>query len=512
METTPPIKRALLSVWDKREVVDIARMLHECGIELLSTGGTAVTLRQAGLPVTLVETCTGFPEILDGRVKTLHPAIHAAILARRDDPSHCEQLRTHRIEPIDLVYVNLYPFPEASESTNDEQSLLEMIDIGGPTLVRAAAKNYQWVVPIVHPEDCRKVIEQLRASGSITLEERRHLAARAFQYTAWYDSQIAHYFAPSPTEHEYLTLGQAPKLPLRYGENPHQDAALFGPFKTCFTHLHGKELSFNNLLDLDAAVRLVMEFTDPTVAIVKHTNPCGVGSDASLHNAWEKAYATDTVSPFGGIVAVNRPIDEDFATHIHPLFTEVIVAPAFSDAALSILTKKRDRRLVTYDRSAIEIHLRSTVLRSVIGGILVQTADSELFHSDRLRIVTEREPNDQELQAMMFAWKVAKHAKSNAIVFAAPDRTLAIGAGQPSRVDSARIASWKAAQFGINLHGSAVASDAFFPFADGVIQCADAGATAIIQPGGSIRDEDVIRAANDRNLAMIFTDMRHFRH
>lgn len=509
---TQPIKRALLSAWDKRGVVDFARSLHELGIELISTGRTALALEDAGIPVTLVEHRTGFPEILDGRVKTLHPAIHAAILARRDDPSHREQLRLHSIEPVDLVYVNLYPFLDAVAEGRDEQGILEMIDIGGPTLLRAAAKNYQWVVPIARAEDCPLVLAHLHSGGTVPFEVRRQLAALTFQYTAWYDAQIAGYFVPSPVEQQFFTVGIAPKHALRYGENPHQDAAFFGALTECFAHRHGKDLSYNNVLDLDAAVRLVTEFSDPTIVIVKHTNPCGVGSGTTLLEAWEKAYATDTVSPFGGIVAANTTIEDDFAAHIHPLFTELIVAPAYSEAALAILTKKRDRRLLTFDPSAIEKQRQSALLRSVLGGVLVQTADCELFRTEQLRVVTDREPTDHELRAMMFAWKVVKHTKSNAIVYAGPDRTFAIGAGQPSRVDSARIAAWKAAQFGIDLRGSAVASDAFFPFPDGIVQCAEAGATAIIQPGGSIRDEEVIAAANERNLAMIFTGMRHFLH
>ncbi|GIV53833.1 MAG: bifunctional purine biosynthesis protein PurH [Candidatus Kapaibacterium sp.] len=509
---TPPIKRALLSVWDKAGIVEFARVLHESGIEILSTGGTAAALRDGGIPVTLVETLTGFPELLDGRVKTLHPAIHAALLARRDDPAHLEQLRQHGITPIDLVCINFYPFVSTLEHTSDEEERIEMIDIGGPTLVRAAAKNYRWVVPLVVPDDYAAVLEQVRTAGTLSLAHRRYLAARAFAYTAWYDSQIAHSFELSAVEQQYLALGEHRTLDLRYGENPHQRAALFGNFQRYFTQLHGKELSYNNLLDLDAAVRIVMEFPEPTVAIIKHTNPCGVGSGDSLLTAWNNAYATDTVSPFGGIVAANLPIDEEFAAHIHPLFIELIVAPAFDDSALAILTRKRDRRLLTFDRTAVAEALEDVHVRSVLGGLLVQTPDNELLSSQAMRVVTEREPTESEFRAMMFAWKVAKHAKSNAIVYAAPDRTLAIGAGQPSRVDSARIAAWKAQQFGIDLRGSAVASDAFFPFADGIVQCADAGVTAIIQPGGSIRDEEVIAAANERNLAMIFTGMRHFRH
>ncbi|MCS7000526.1 MAG: bifunctional phosphoribosylaminoimidazolecarboxamide formyltransferase/IMP cyclohydrolase [Bacteroidota bacterium] len=509
---TPPIQRALLSAWEKTGIVEFARELSALGVEILSTGGTARALRQAEIPVTLVETVTQMPELLDGRVKTLHPAIHAALLAQRDNLQHMEHLRQHGITPIDLVCVNFYPFAEAAAHSSDEEHITEMIDIGGPAMLRAAAKNYRWVVPVVLPEDYPSVLESIRTTGTVPLPLRRQLAAKAFQYTAWYDAQVAQYFEPSLVEHTYCTLSEPRRFDVRYGENPHQRAALFGAFDQAFLHIHGKELSYNNILDLDAAVQLVLEFSEPTVVIVKHTNPCGVGSGDTLTEAWEKAYATDTVSPFGGIVATNVPIDEEFAASIHPLFIELIAAPAFSEAALGVLTKKKDRRLIRFNTEAIEQYRRYSVVRSVTAGLLIQTPDVELLRSQDLQVVTEREPTDAEFQAMMFAWKVAKHAKSNAIVYARADRTLAIGAGQPSRVDSARIAAWKAQQFGLDLRGSAVASDAFFPFADGVIQCAEAGATAIIQPGGSIRDEEVIRAANERNIAMIFTGMRHFRH
>ncbi|MCX7930115.1 MAG: bifunctional phosphoribosylaminoimidazolecarboxamide formyltransferase/IMP cyclohydrolase [Chlorobi bacterium] len=508
----PAIRRALLSAWDKTGLVDFARALAELDVEIIATGGTATTLQSNGIAVTRIEQLTSTPELLDGRVKTLHPFIHAAILARRDDPQHLEQLRQYGITPIDLVYVSLYPFTDALSRTSDDNELIEMIDIGGPTLLRAASKNHKWVVPIVSPDDCTRVVEYLRASGDVPYSLRRQLAARAFEYTAWYDAHIADYFEPSPFDRRLLTVAAAHSTELRYGENPHQRAVLFGSVQQYIQQLHGKELSYNNLLDLDAALHLISEFAEPTVAIVKHTNPCGVGSGPTLLEAWEKAYATDTVSPFGGIVVANVAFDEAAAAQIHPLFTEIIVAPDFDDAAYAILSKKRDRRLVRYNPPALADLIATPSLRSLLGGILLQKSDTELYHPGELRVVTEREPTDHELRAMMFAWKVAKHVKSNAIVYAAPDRTLAIGAGQPSRVDSARIAAWKAQQFGINLHGSAVASDAFFPFADGVVQCAQAGATAIIQPGGSIRDEEVISAANERNMAMIFTGMRHFRH
>lgn len=507
------IRCALISAWDKRGIVDFARELAELDIEILSTGGTAQALRTAGIAVTPLEQRTGFAELLGGRVKTLHPAIHAAILADRGNPEHLQQLAERGIKPIDLVCVNLYPFAAAvAASPDDDATAIEMIDIGGPALLRAAAKNFRWVVPLVSERDYTQVLEHLRMRGTVPFELRKALAARVFAYTCSYDATIAHYFAPPSHQSESFLCTQSPRLHLRYGENPHQQAAYYGDLQRSCTQLHGKELSYNNLLDIDAALRLVTEFSEPTVAIIKHTNPCGVGSASNLVEAWDKAYATDTVSPFGGIVTTNAPIDEDFAAHIHPLFTEIILAPAFTDRALELLTKKRDRRLLVYNPDAVMAVLGLLQYRSVLGGALVQTADTQLFEAEQLQIVTERHPTDTEFRALVYAWKVAKHAKSNAIVYAAPDRTLAIGAGQPSRVDSARIAAWKAQQFGIDLRGSAVASDAFFPFADGVVQCVEAGATAIIQPGGSIRDEEVIRVANEHNVAMIFTGMRHFLH
>jgi phosphoribosylaminoimidazolecarboxamide formyltransferase/IMP cyclohydrolase len=378
-------------------------------------------------------------------------------------------------------------------------------------MVRASAKNHEHVTIIVNPAHYPTVIDQLRGGGT-TLDLRRQLAMEAFSHTAQYDARISQYFSRSITG--FLAEGALPlriDQPLRYGENPHQHAVLYGTFTSLFEQLHGKELSYNNILDIDAAMGLCVEFDEPTVVIVKHNNPCGVGSDASLVEAYRKAFATDTVSPFGGIIAVNRPIDLSFAEEVHSLFAEVLIAPSFSDDALALLQKKKDRRLMRVDLTAF-VHATRTSVRSVANGLLVQQADAILYNEDALRVVTARTPNDDEHRAMLYAWKIAKHVKSNAIVYASHDRSLAIGAGQMSRVDSARIAVRKAQDAGINLAGCAVASDAFFPFADGLLQAAEAGAACVIQPGGSIRDEEVIAAANEKGLAMMFTGTRHFRH
>jgi phosphoribosylaminoimidazolecarboxamide formyltransferase/IMP cyclohydrolase len=508
------IKTALLSVSDKTGIVDLGRTLHELGVTILSTGGTAAALKDAGVPVTKVSDVTGFPEIMGGRVKTLHPKIHGGLLALLDDPEHVRQMEEHGITSIDLAVINLYPFERTlAQATSSFEDLIENIDIGGPAMVRASAKNHKHTVIVVNPHRYDEVINCIRESDDVPMPIRRSLAREAFAHTARYDSMISGWLGSLdstsfPAEGALpLTLEQS----LRYGENPHQEAALYGRFTQIFTQLHGKELSYNNIMDIDAAAKLCMEFDEPTVAIIKHTNPCGVGSGATLIDAWEKAFATDTVSPFGGIVAVNRPIDRPFAELIHGIFTEVLIAPSFTEDALEQLRKKKDRRLMTvsYDqlRSALGMEVRS-----VAGGYLLQTSDLELLDTHALRVVTQREPSDAEHAAAMFAWRVAKHVKSNAIVYALADRTLAIGAGQMSRVDSARIAVRKAEDAGLSLQGCAVASDAFFPFADGLLQAAEAGATCVIQPGGSVRDEEVINAANDKGLAMIMTGMRHFKH
>lgn len=469
---------------------------------------------EAGIPVTKVSDVTQFPEILDGRVKTLHPKIHGGLLGVMSNPDHVRQMQMHGIEKIDLLVVNLYPFEETIlRKGASDREIIENIDIGGPAMVRAAAKNFEHTCVVVNPERYATVLEQLITMGNLSTDVRLQLAHEAFAHTAHYDACIAGYLNArvgaglSGLTAIPMRLNQG----LRYGENPHQTAALYGTFSQIFRQLHGKELSYNNIIDINAASKLCLEFSEPTVCIIKHTNPCGVGSGYDLADAWRKAFATDSVSPFGGIVAVNREVDAGFAQTINPIFTEVVIAPSFSAEALNVLQRKKDRRLIEVNQELLRGETDMEV-RSVAGGYLIQTADSKLIDDSSFRVVTDRKPTDDEMTSMMFAWIVAKHVKSNAIVYALSDRTLAIGAGQMSRIDSARIAVSKARDAGLSLHGCAVASDAFFPFADGLFQAAEAGATCVIQPGGSVRDEEVIRAANDKGLAMVFTGMRHFRH
>jgi phosphoribosylaminoimidazolecarboxamide formyltransferase/IMP cyclohydrolase len=504
------IQRALLSVTDKTGLVDFARGLHGHGVELLSTGGTAKVLREAGLPVKDVSEHTGFPEMLDGRVKTLHPMIHGGLLFRRDLPAHAAEAAAHGIEPVDLVVVNLYAFSAtvAREGVTREEAI-ENIDIGGPSMLRSAAKNHAAVTVVCDPADYGTVAREMQSGGgATTLELRARLAAKVFDVTASYDSAIADYLGAGSGAASFrcdLPLAAA----LRYGENPHQTAGLYGRFSEHLEQLHGKELSYNNILDITAAVDLIGEFAEPTVAILKHTNPCGVGSAGDLRAAWDKALATDRQAPFGGIIIGNRPLDEALAAAIAEIFSEVIIAPDFTPAALAVLQKKKNLRLMRL-RGVPSPAPRD--VRSVIGGFLVQDHDMSGESASDGRLVTRRAPTDAERRAMDFGWKVVKHVKSNAIVFAGPDRTLGIGAGQMSRVDSVRIAVWKAGEAGLSLAGSAVASDAFFPFPDGLVSAAAAGATAAIQPGGSVRDDEVIQAADERDLAMILTGKRHFRH
>jgi phosphoribosylaminoimidazolecarboxamide formyltransferase/IMP cyclohydrolase len=512
----PRIQRALISVSEKNGLADFARGLCSLGVALISTGGTLKFLRDNGIEACAVSDVTGFPEILDGRVKTLHPKIHGALLAVSDNPDHVKEMREHDIRPIDMVVVNLYPF----EQTIARQGVtlaeaIEQIDIGGPAMLRSAAKNSRYKAVIVNPERYGSILEEMRHSGGMLSETTCHsLAREAFRHTSRYDAAIANYLEAAATSQDLLPslfhLSSAKELDLRYGENPHQKGALYGEFGTIFRKLHGKELSFNNIVDISAAALLVAEFDQPTVAIIKHTNPCGVGSAPSLAEAYAKAFATDTKSPFGGIIAVNRPLDMDAARAINEIFTEVIIAPEFPEPVLELLRKKKDRRLIRVSgdpRARIPLDVRS-----VPGGFLVQQPDAGTAGDEGFRAVTRRKPTDEETSALRFAWKVAKHVKSNAIVYAAADRTLGVGAGQMSRVDSARIAALKAKDAGLNLTGSAVASDAFFPFPDGLLEAVHAGSTAVIQPGGSIRDEEVIRAADEHNIAMVFTGTRHFRH
>jgi phosphoribosylaminoimidazolecarboxamide formyltransferase/IMP cyclohydrolase len=510
-------KRALLSVSDKTGLVDFAQSLTAAGYELISTGGTAKALRDAGLTVADISDVTGFPEMLDGRVKTLHPKVHGGLLFLRDNAEHRTQAAKHGIEPIDLVVVNLYPFEQTiSKPDVTLEHAIENIDIGGPSMLRSAAKNYRSVTVITDPADYAVVAGEIAAQGDTTLATRERLAAKVFRTTGYYDALIADYLTKRLSEPEAfpetfaLPLRRAQAL--RYGENPHQDAALYGNFGRQFQQLHGKELSYNNLIDINAAVRLIREFTEiPTVAILKHTNPCGIGSGATLAEAWDKAYATDRQAPFGGIIVVNRPLDEAVAQLISEIFSEVIIAPGFKDNAFALLSKKKNLRLMINGETfapAPGLEIKSTVGESY----LVQRGDADTVSTADWKVVTKRPPTDAEREALLFGWRVVKHVKSNAIVYAAHDRTLGIGAGQMSRIDSSRIAIWKASEAKLGLTGSVVASDAFFPFPDGLIAAADAGATAAIQPGGSVNDGKVIAAADERGLAMIFTGRRHFRH
>lgn len=508
------MQRALLSVSNKTGLLEFARGLLAHHVELISTGGTAKVLQKAGIPVLEISDFTGLPEMMEGRVKTLHPKVHGGLLYRRDHPTHCAEAEAHGILPIDLVCVNLYPFVEtiAKKGTTLEQAI-EQIDIGGPSMIRSAAKNHASVTVVVDPEDYPRILETMtNNNGSTTPELRARLATKAFSTTASYDHAISSYLDGEVVPATSFSLKLPQVCRLRYGENPHQEAELYGHFFDYFEKLHGKELSFNNILDITAATQLITEFEKPTIAILKHTNPCGVASDPDLCEAWEKAFATDRSAPFGGIIIVNRPIDEKLAHAISEIFSEVIIAPEFHVEARSLLQKKKNLRLMRFLKKEPPLDRN---LRSVIGGILLQDADVDPWNkvgTIEQRVVTERPPTRDELEAMEFGWKVVKHVKSNAIVYAGRDRTLGIGAGQMSRVDASRIAVWKAAEAGLSLKGSVVCSDAFFPFADGLIAAAEAGATAAIQPGGSIRDPEVIAAANEHRVAMVLTGMRHFRH
>ncbi len=506
------IRRVLLSVTDKTGVADFARGLRGLGAELISTGGTWRALREAGLNVTEVADLTGFPEMLDGRVKTLHPKIAAGILAIRSREDHMRALAEHGIAPIDMVVVNLYRFEDAAAKANvSREELIENIDIGGPTMIRETAKNYQDVAVVVSPADYGAIIEEMRASGGgLSLETRWRLAKKAFRTTAAYDAAISARLeqednaGPLPLD---LSL-RAPRLmDLRYGENPHQSAALYGERGRGIAgaeQLHGKELSYNNLVDLDAAWQLAQEFDAPAVAIIKHTNPCGCAEQETLAEAYRKAFECDPVSAYGGVIAVNHALDEETAREIAKTFVEAIAAPDYAPEALAVLKAKKNLRLM---RAAPGID--PLVVKSISGGYLAQTADTAKLDRASAVVKTKRAPTDQEWAAMEFGWKVAKHVKSNAIVYARAGQTVGVGAGQMSRVDSAKFGAMKAA---LPLAGTVVASDAFFPFPDGMEEAAKHGATAFIQPGGSVHDPDVIAAADRLGVAMVFTGMRHFRH
>jgi len=521
-----PIERALISVYDKTGLVDLARRLSARGVEILSTGGSARALAEAGIAVTDVASATGFPEMLDGRVKTLHPAIHGGILARRDLPAHLQAIEAHGIRPIDLVVVNLYPFAATIASGADWETCIENIDIGGPALIRAAAKNHDSVTVVTDPADYAQVIEEIEANGgATTLALRRRLAGLAYARTGAYDAMISSWMAEQRGETfpETVAFGGTRRQLLRYGENPHQEAALYvsgekRPGVATAEQIQGKELSFNNLNDTDAAFELVAEFERPAVAIIKHANPCGVATADSLSAAYEKALACDPVSAFGGIIAVNRPLDAATAEAVAKLFAEVVIAPEVEPEARDLLARKTALRVLVTGGMP-DPAAPGAVLRSLAGGYLLQTRDSGRVAPGDLQIVTKRAPTARELEDLLFAFRVCKHVKSNAIVYARGGATVGIGAGQMSRVDSSRIAAWKAEEAAKNAglaepptRGSVVASDAFFPFADGLLAAAAAGATAVIQPGGSKRDAEVIEAADEHELAMVFTGMRHFRH
>jgi phosphoribosylaminoimidazolecarboxamide formyltransferase / IMP cyclohydrolase len=505
------ISRALISVSDKTGIAKFARTLERQGVDIISTGGTADLLRKEKIPVRDISAFTAFPEVLEGRVKTLHPRVHGGLLYKRGNPKHEAEARECGFEPIDMVVVNLYPFEKTIQKPDVTLAeAIENIDIGGPSMIRSAAKNYESVTVVVDPADYESVLENMRQnSGETTLKLREHLAIKAFIKTSDYDRTIGNYLNREQITEASFSLSLPLVTKLRYGENPHQNAALYGDFDRYFEKLHGKELSFNNILDISAATNLIAEFSQPTVAILKHTNPCGVGSDVDLRKAWEKAFATDKQAPFGGIIICNRPITEPLAKTISEIFSEVIIAPEFETKARALLQKKKNLRLIQLATSALDAR-PSADLRSVCGGLLVQDSDTAIENPDQ--VVTKRRPTKKEMDALLFGWHVVKHVKSNAIVYAATDRTLGIGAGQMSRVDASRIAIWKAEEAGLSLKGSAVASDAFFPFPDGLIAAADAGATCAIQPGGSVRDTEVIAAADERKMAMIFTGIRHFRH
>ncbi len=517
---------ALISVSDKSGLVPFAKQLVEAhGYKLLSTGGTAKLLESHGIPTTEVSEYTGFPEMMEGRLKTLHPKIHGGLLARRDKAEHLGSAKSHAIELIDLVVVNLYPFEATVAKPDVSQELaIENIDIGGPSMLRSAAKNHASVSVIVEEDDYDRYLEVLDDDEKL-LNLRKRLALKVFQRTSAYDGAIARYLEgqlesaqsnDSPNLNTILGIPETLDLSLkqtkvlRYGENPHQKAALYGNFFDCFDQLQGKELSFNNIIDITAATYLIGEFQKPTVAILKHTNPCGISSDEDLVKAWEKAFATDQQAPFGGIIVVNQTIDKDFAKAVSNIFCEVIISPLFTNEALDILGKKKNLRLMTVKATLPADSLRE--VRSVIGGVLMQDRDMATSKISDWEVVSKRQPSDQEMRSMIFGWKVVKHVKSNAIVYAGDETTIGVGAGQMSRVDSSKIAVWKAGEAGLDLKGSAICSDAFFPFSDGLIAAAEAGATAVIQPGGSVRDAEVIEAADARGMTMIFTGRRHFKH
>lgn len=515
------IRRALLGVSDKGGLAAFAKALADHGVELLSTGGTKATLEAAGIKVKAVEDFTGSPEMLDGRVKTLHPKIHGGILARRDEPSHQSQMKQYGIEPIDLVVVNFYPFENTVAKPGVSlEDAIENIDIGGPTLVRAAAKNYNDVAIVVDPADYGPIVEEMnRSGGSICAATRWRLMRKAFARVTAYDVAISNWLGTHTGEGEPSPLGETYSLSLpreqglRYGENPHQQGALYGHFLDVAEQLHGKELSFNNVFDISSAINLMLEFQgeqQAVVAILKHNTPCGVGLGSTLKAAWDKAFETDPDSPFGGIIISNRPWDMEFARAVDELFTEVLIGPEFPDEVIAFLRKKKNRRVMRFHPE--KAPRQEFDLKKIVGGLLVQTPDLSIENPREGKVVTQRKPTEAEFRALEFGIKVCKHIKSNAIAFVTEDRTVAIGGGATSRIDPVYAAREKAARLKVSLAGSVLVSEALFPFPDGPTLAAEAGATAIAQPGGAVRDEEVIAAADKYGLSMVFTGVRHFRH
>ncbi|MGX6962190.1 bifunctional phosphoribosylaminoimidazolecarboxamide formyltransferase/IMP cyclohydrolase [Vagococcus xieshaowenii] len=511
-------KRALISVSDKTGIVAFAKALVTLGFDIISTGGTKLLLDEAGISTIAIDDITGFPEMLDGRVKTLHPNIHGGLLARRDLVTHLEKVKEHQIELIDLVYVNLYPFKETlanPEATHE--MIIENIDIGGPSMLRSAAKNYAAVTTLVSPNDFERVLNELKDNGETTLETREYLAAKVFGHTAYYDAMIAHYMNQKVgiATPELLVNGYELQQTLRYGENNHQAASFYRqPFTTSgslvnATQLNGKELSYNNLRDADAAVRIIQDFDQPTVAVLKHMNPCGIGTGQTIEAAFVSAYEADPVSIFGGIVVLNREVDLATAEHLHKIFLEIIIAPSYSSEALDLLRKKKNLRVLSLDLTRLKTNHEPMEVTSVLGGVLVQELDSITGDDEVWEVVTKRQPTEEEVAALAFAWKAVKHVKSNAIVISNDTRTLGVGAGQMNRIGSLKIAMEQASD---NLDGVVVGSDAFFPMSDSIEYLASHGIKAVIQPGGSIKDNEVIVAADEHDIAMIFTGTRHFKH
>jgi len=514
------VKKALVSVSDKEGIIDFVKELNSIGADIISTGGTASVLSKAGIDITEVSKITGFPEMLNGRVKSLHPIIHAGILADRQNKGHVETLKKHKIDEIDLVLCNLYPFEQTIKKSNvGIKEIIENIDIGGPTLIRAAAKNYRNVIVLTDKKQYNYVLENLKENGDLSIGQREKLAVEAFTHTAQYDSIISNYLRNNWTDDllpENISITMRKKQDMRYGENPHLRGAFYKSvpdiIEPCIVNavkMQGKELSYNNILDGDCAIECIKEFTEPTCVIIKHATPCGIASAKNLLNAWKDAYATDTYSPFGGIVCFNRTVEQEVAEELSNLFLELIIAPDFTDDAIKLFSKKKNLRVLRSSGIDKKITRKGMIYRSVVGGFLSQQRDVIIKTPKEWKIVTKNKPSKQDLEEMMFAVKCVKHIKSNSVVFVKNTRTVGIGGGQTARVDAAWIATHKGKE---NIKKSTLASDAFFPFRDTVDLAAEAGVRAIIQPGGSIRDDEVIQAADEHNIIMAFSSQRYFRH